>query len=175
MWLVFTTRIAYIKTMKNEVIPVEIKGVVPMGNTCAIFIGNDSKVFVINVDPQMAAIISMFINETPKERPLTHDLINNIFKAFNITVERVVITELRKSTYYARLILKAENELGMKIVELDARPSDCIALAIANKRPIYVSATLFEEVEDMSELLDQINQAREDSEDSQGESGEEKV
>jgi hypothetical protein len=100
----------------------------------------------------------MFLRDTPKERPLTHDLITNIFKGFNISVERVVITELKNSTYYARLILQQQNELGRKIVEIDARPSDCLALATAQKRPIYVSASLFEEVEDMSEILNRINE-----------------
>ena len=45
-----------------------------------------------------------------------------------------------------------------KIVEIDARPSDCLALATAQKRPIYVSASLFEQVEDMTEVLDRINE-----------------
>jgi hypothetical protein len=59
-----------------------------------------------------------------------------------------------------------ENELGSKIVELDARPSDCLAIATAQKIPVYVSASLFEEVEDMSEFLEQINEgASEESED----------
>jgi bifunctional DNase/RNase len=65
---------------------------------------------------------------------------------------------LKNSTYYARLILQQQNELGRKIVEIDARPSDCIALATALKKPIYVSTALFEQVEDMSEVLDRINE-----------------
>jgi len=100
----------------------------------------------------------MFLRDTPKERPLTHDLIQSIFKGFSITVERVVITELRNSTYFARLILQQQNELARKIVEIDARPSDCLALARAQKRPIYVTNALFEQVEDMSEVLDRINE-----------------
>jgi bifunctional DNase/RNase len=106
----------------------------------------------------MGAIISMFLRDTPKERPLTHDLVQSIFKGFSITVERVVITELRNSTYFARLILQQQNELARKIVEIDARPSDCLALAAAQKRPIYVATGLFSQVEDMSEVLDRINE-----------------
>ena len=62
------------------------------------------------------------------------------------------------STYFARLILQQQNELARKIVEIDARPSDCLALATAQKRPIYVSNALFEQVEDMSEVLERINE-----------------
>ena len=144
--------------MKSDVLSVEIRGILPAQSSCAIFVGNDKKVFVIQVEHNMGAIIGMFLRDTPKERPLTHDLINNIFKGLNVTIERVVITELKNSTYYARLILQQENELGRKIVEVDARPSDCLALATAQKRPIYVSNDLFEEVEDMSALLERITE-----------------
>jgi hypothetical protein len=151
--------------MKSDVSPVEIRGILPVQSGCAIFVGNDKKVFVIQVEHNMGAIIGMFLRDTQKERPLTHDLINNIFRGLSVTIERVVITELKNATYFARLILQQENELGRKIVEVDARPSDCLALATAQKRPIYVSNTLFEQVEDSSELLERITE-------NPGESGE---
>ncbi len=146
--------------MKNDVVPVQIRGILPANSGCALFVGNDEKVFVINVEPQMGAIIGMFMRDTQKERPLTHDLMNRVFQGFGISVERVVITELKNSTYFARLMLQQQNELqtARKIVEIDARPSDCLALAAAHKRPIFVSASLFEQVEDMSEVLDRIHE-----------------
>lgn len=112
----------------------------------------------------MGAIIGMFLRDTPKERPLTHDLINSMFKGFDIRVERVTITDLKNSTYFARLMLKQENELGKKIVEIDARPSDCLALATAQKKPIFVRSTLFDQVEDMTEVLERINENGEETE-----------
>ena len=144
--------------MKNDVVPVEIRGILPANSGCAIFVGNEQKVFVIQVEHNMGAIIGMFLRDTPKERPLTHDLMASIFKGFNINVERAVITELKNSTYFARLILQQQNELGRKLVEIDARPSDCLALATAQKKPLYVSSPLFEQVEDMSEVLERINE-----------------
>lgn len=144
--------------MKSDVLPVEIRGILPANSGCAIFVGNDEKVFVIQVEHNMGAVIGMFLRDTPKERPLTHDLIGSVFKGFNITVERVIITEMKNSTYFARLILQQENELGRKIVEIDARPSDCLALAAAQKRPIFVRTALFEQVEDMTEVLARINE-----------------
>ncbi|HMP82060.1 MAG TPA: DUF151 domain-containing protein [Verrucomicrobiota bacterium] len=145
--------------MKNDVLPVQIRGILPANSGCALFVGNDEKVFVINVEPQMGAIISMFLRETPKERPLTHDLVQRIFTGFGITVERVIITELKNSTYFARLILQQQNEVARKIVELDARPSDCLAIAAAQKRQIYVTRSLFDQVEDMTEVLERINES----------------
>src|SRR5712672_4700398 len=145
--------------MENEVVPVQIRGILPASSGCALFVGNDQKVFVINVEPQMGAVIGMFLRDEPKERPLTHDLIQSIFKGFNISVERVVITDLKNSTYFARLILQQNNEVARKIVEIDARPSDCLAIASAQKKPIFVTTPLFEQVEDMSEVLNRINES----------------
>ena len=144
--------------MKNDVVPVEIRGILPANSGCAIFVGNDEKVFVIQVEHNMGAVIGMFLRDTPKERPLTHDLLNNVFKGFSINIERAIITELKNSTYFARLILKQQNELGTKLVELDARPSDCLAIASAQKKPIYVASALFNQVEDMSKWLEEINE-----------------
>lgn len=144
--------------MKKDAVPVEIRGILPTNSGCAIFVGNDEKVFVIQVEHNMGAIIGMFLRDTPKERPLTHDLIASILKGFGITVERVIITDLKNSTFFAKLMLLQENELGKKIVEIDCRPSDCLAIATAQKRPIYVAQSLFEQVEDMSEALERINE-----------------
>jgi bifunctional DNase/RNase len=150
--------------MKQDVLPVSIRGILPANSGCAIFVGNDEKVFVIQVEHNMGQVIGMFLRDTPKERPLTHDLIASILQGFGVSVERVVITELRNSTYFARLILQQQNELGRKIVEIDARPSDCLAIATAQKRPIYVSAALFQQVEDMTEILNRINENEGESE-----------
>jgi uncharacterized protein len=151
-------RLAYTCAMKRDVVPVQIRGILPANSGCAIFIGNDDKVFVIQVESNMGLVIGKFLRQAASERPLTHDLIVNIFEGFNITVDRVVITELRNSTYFARLILHQQNELGRKIVEIDARPSDCIAIATAHKKPIFVAGPLFEQVDDMTELLERINE-----------------
>ena len=150
--------------MKNDVTPVQIRGILPANSGCALFIGNEQKVFAIHVEPQMGVIIGMFLKQQPKERPLTHDLINRIFQGFGINVERVIITDLKGSTYFARLILQQHNEVARKIVELDARPSDCLAIAAAQKKPIFVSNALFEQVEDMSEVLNRINETGSETE-----------
>lgn len=144
--------------MKNDVVEVQVKGVLPTTNGCAVFVGNDEKTFVIYVDHSVGAAITMFLRNTPKERPLTHDLIGHIFAGFGVRVERIVINDLKNSTYYARLVLRSENELGKKILEIDSRPSDCIALAVQQKSPIFITTRIFNLVEDMSEVLKRMKQ-----------------
>ena len=150
--------------MNNSVIDVQVRGVLPTTNGCAVFLGNDEKVFVIYVDHSVGAAITMFMRGTPKERPLTHDLIASIFQGLGVKLERIVINDLKNSTYYARMILNVENEIGKKILEVDARPSDSIALAVQSKCPIYVAAKVFSEVDDMSEVLKRMKQENQEEE-----------
>lgn len=159
--------------MKNELVPVEIRGILPAGTAIAVFLGNDEKVFVIQMDPAMGPVIDAALRGLPKDRPQTHDLMGLVFKGFGITIDRVVITALRLSTFLARIVLRQENQLGTKLVELDARPSDCLALAAAAKRPIFVARPLFDEVEDMSNVLANFQKLRAEQEAAESEEGEE--
>ncbi len=135
----------------NDLVEVEIKKVIPTPLEFAVFLGNDAKTFVIAVGPDVGTAILMFMEGTKKPRPLTHDLIGSIFMGLGVRAERVVITELKDNTFYARLFLKEENELGRKIIEIDARPSDCIAIAKQQGTKIYVTRKVFEAVENVAE------------------------
>src|SRR3982750_2436728 len=104
--------------MKNDVVPVQIRGILPANTGCALFVGNDDKVFVINVEPNMGMVISMFLRDAPKERPLPHARNKNFFKVFTIKGERVVKTKLKTPPYSPRLILQQQNEIARKIVEI---------------------------------------------------------
>jgi len=142
--------------MQNDVQKVTIKGVMPTSNGCALFVGPDDKTFIIYVDSQIGNTISMIINDMHRERPITHDLICNVFLALGVNLQRVVINDVKDRTFFARMILKMENEIDSKICEIDSRPSDAIALALHEDRPIYVSTKVLESEEDMTELLERI-------------------
>ena len=138
------------------VIPVNVKGVMPTANGCAVFLGDDAKTFVIYVDHAVGNAIQMSLNGEKKERPLTHDLIAHILAGLGVTLEHVVINDVNEGTFYARILLRMKNELGQKIVELDARPSDSTVLALSHKRPILVAKKVYDVVEDMSEILERV-------------------
>ena len=145
--------------MNKSVVEVHVRAVLPTSAGRAVFIGNEDKTFVIYVDESVGAAITMFMSSTPKERPLTHDLMGHLMTAVGAKVDRVIINDLKSATYFARLIISAENELQQKkIIELDARPSDCIALATSQKAPIYVSQDVWDEVEDMSDVLKKMSE-----------------
>jgi len=140
--------------MEKSVVEVEVKAVLPTSGGCAVFLGDEHKVFVIYVDQAVGAAITMLMHHTPKPRPQTHDLFADVLTALGAHVQRVVINDFNESVYYARLIVVASNELEQKkIVEIDARPSDSIALAIQQRAPIYIADHVWAQVEDMSDVL----------------------
>lgn len=141
--------------MQNDVVAVTVKGVVPTLNSCAVFLGNEEKTFVIYVDQSVGSAIQMTMEGIKRERPMTHDLIGSILMGLGTRLERVVINDAREQTFFARILLTMENELGTKIVEIDARPSDSIVLSLQHKRPIYVARAVFDAVEDRADVLEQ--------------------
>lgn len=140
--------------MGKPVVEAKVRAVAATSGGCAVFLGNEEKVFVMSVDQSVGMAITMFMQGTLKERPLTHDLLANVLRALGAKIERVIINDLKRGTYFARLVLSAENESGQKkIIEIDARPSDCIAMAIQQTAPVYVSLDVWNEVEDMTDAL----------------------
>jgi len=86
------------------------------------------------IGPFEADAISRALNGEEFPRPLTHNLIINIIKDMNGKVLKVVVNDLRENTYFARIYIQREDE----IIEIDARPSDSLAIAALSKCPIYI-------------------------------------
>lgn len=147
--------------MNSEVLEVEVKGILPTANGVALFLGTAKKTFVIYIDPLIGNQLAMVLNQTHKERPLTHDLIRNLFLGFGIEVQRAIIVDVKDGIFWSRLILKMANEIDQKWVELDARPSDAILLAFQAKKPVFVTKEVFESVPDVTELLSSLLKDRE--------------
>lgn len=146
--------------MNKSAIPVQIRALIPTNAGTAVFLGNDEKVFTIYIDQAIGAAIGLYLNSVEKERPLTHDLLASVLTSLGAKVERVVINDFRNGIYYGRLIITAENELQQrKIIEIDARSSDCMAMAALQKSPIYVSGVVWDEVEDMQPLLEKLQKS----------------
>jgi len=141
----------------KDVLEVRIKAVIPTTSGSAVFLGNEEKTFVIYTDPLVGNAISMLVQGTTKERPLTHDLMGMLLTSLGAKVERVIINDLRGATYYGRMIIGVANELQQrKVIELDARPSDCLAMATLQDSPVYITKAVWDEVEDMSGVLEKM-------------------
>jgi hypothetical protein len=90
--------------------------------------------------PEAAAIL-IKLQGTSLPRPMTHDLLTSVIGRFDAEVSRITVTELKESTFYARLTLKKDGEE----VDIDSRPSDALALAVRTDAPIFASTELIDE------------------------------
>jgi uncharacterized protein len=95
----------------------------------------DGKLLPIWIDVPEAKAIALELERVKVPRPLTHDLIRDILHTLQATLHRVTITEIRDSTYFAVLLLRSKGQE----LQIDARPSDAIAVALRMKAPIYVA------------------------------------
>lgn len=98
------------------------------------------RILPIWIGPGEAQAIRRILSEEPFPRPLTHDLIALVVEGLKARVTRVVISDLRESTFYASVFIARDSDM----LSIDARPSDSIAIALRTKAPIFVNETLLQ-------------------------------
>ena len=108
----------------------------------------EKKVLPIVIGPLEAQNIAIPLQGITPPRPLTPDLLKSAIEELGGKPEKVVITDLKDDTYYAELYIKQ----GDKVIKLDSRPSDAIALAIRTDIPIFLNVRLAEFTYDMADL-----------------------
>jgi bifunctional DNase/RNase len=141
----------------SDLVRVEPVALLPTPAGCAVFLGDGKKVIVFYIDPAIGASINSILAEAPSPRPLSHDLFAQTLEAFGAEVLHATIVRHEAEIFYARLVIKAENEImEKKIVELDARPSDCLALAVRHNAPVFVVPEVWAQLEDMTSTLEDL-------------------
>lgn len=100
---------------------------------------NSNKILPIWIGHYEAWAIGMEMSGVVSKRPLTHDLLYIVVKSLGGEIEKIAVTELKDQTFYAKIFVKSNGS----VVEVDARPSDSIALALKAKAPIFVNEELF--------------------------------
>lgn len=123
--------------MLSELIQLSFDKIMQTRAYTVVVLDAKDKRFAIYTEPSIGRILQMYLTDTEKQRPLTHDLMNMIFQGMNVRIKQVVINDLQDTVYFARLFL--EQDIGgiRHILEIDARPSDCITLALINNIPVY--------------------------------------
>jgi uncharacterized protein len=125
-------------------IEVKIGGLVPdrqgRSHILLLKVPTTSKYLPIWIGAAEATSIAVVLRGQEFDRPLSHDLMRDVVLGLGASVERVVITSLREGTFFARLVLQRDGE----IISVDARPSDCIALALRVPCPVFVTDELLQ-------------------------------
>ena len=109
----------------------------PMSDSFVLLLnerGGQERELLILIGPAEAYSIARGIEEVESPRPNTHDLIKNLLAGVKGRIERVVVTELKNNTFYAKI----EIEIDGRKVEIDARPSDAVAIAVRTSTLVYV-------------------------------------
>jgi len=109
----------------------------------------EKKVLPISIGPLEAQAIALMLQGEMPPRPLTHDLLKTICDRLGGIIEKVVITDIRDSTFYAEIYLNHNNETFI----IDSRPSDAIALALRSQTSIYIVTKLVEFTYDYQDII----------------------
>ncbi len=110
---------------------------------------NGSRILPIWIGPPEATAIAFKLEKKETPRPMTHDLLKIIIDGLEGRVEKVIISDLKDDTFYARIFLKQNDNL----FSIDARPSDSIALALRTESPIYVQDDMVSMDLDLSQFV----------------------
>lgn len=103
-----------------------------------------------------ANAISLKMENIPTPRPLTHDLIKNVLQKLDASIEKIVVSDILDNTFYAYIYCRCNKG---KIIKIDSRPSDAIALSLHMEAPIYVEEKIVEKAPSLK-----FNDKLEDSE-----------
>lgn len=141
----------------NMLVPMSIKGLMldPVSNSPIVVLrDHEDKIFLpIWVGIFEANAIALRLEDIETPRPMTHDLLRSFIQELQGSVTRIVINDLKESTFYALIHIAA----GDREMSIDARPSDAIALALRTSAPIFVDQSVLDQAQTIS-----IDEAGED-------------
>jgi len=121
----------------SELVPLSFHKILQSRSYTVMILGTDEKKFAIYAEPQVGHHLQLQIAQARPARPSTFDLIKETLDGLGAKILQVVISDVQDTTYFGRLFI--EQALGdqKQILEVDARPSDCIILALTHKIPIF--------------------------------------
>jgi len=133
--------------MASDLVPMSIKGLMldPVSNSPIVVLKDEDEKFFLPIWVGIfeANAIALQLENVATPRPMTHDLLRNMIAELDGRVTRVVINDLRDSTFFAQIRILT----GDKTLEVDARPSDAIALALRTEAPIFVAQSVLDQAQ----------------------------
>lgn len=130
--------------MLTELVQLSFDKIMQTRSYTVVILSGNEKRFAIYTDPGIGRVLQLLLTGTEKPRPLTHDLFFTMMKALDIRIKQVVINDIQDTIYFARIFLEQQRNGIRHIVEIDARPSDCITLALMSNAPVYCTKEVLE-------------------------------
>lgn len=130
--------------MFKQLIQVSFDKILQTRSYTVVILGNSEKRFAIYTDPLVGKRLQMYLTGSTKSRPQTHELIQMFFQGLDVRVKQVVISDLQDTIYFSKLFLEQQRGELRHILEVDARPSDSITIALMANAPIYCTSEVLE-------------------------------
>lgn len=130
--------------MLSELIQLSLDKIMQSRSYTAVILGTTEKQFAIYVEATVGKTMQLALTEAKAVRPLTHDLLNMVLMGLGVRVKQIVLVDVQDAVYYARIFLEQHVGEARHIVEIDARPSDCLVLAIMNDVPLFCTRQVLE-------------------------------
>lgn len=103
----------------------------------AVVLGTEEKKFSIYMEPSVGQVAQEFFSNKSPSRPKTFDFLSRCFLGLDLKVLRVTLYDIQDTTFYANILLEQQEDDLTHLIEIDARPSDSIILALRYNAPIY--------------------------------------
>ena len=132
--------------MTEEFVQVSFDRIVQTRAYTAVVLRDKDLRFAIFSDGSVGRFLQSHLSGEERQRPLTHDLLSMILQGYDIRVKQVLIHDLQDTTFYARIFLEMINEGLRHIIEIVARPSDCVILAFLHNAPVLCARHVIEKV-----------------------------
>lgn len=138
----------------SELVPMSIKGLMldPVSNSPIVVLKDEEEKFFLPIWVGIfeANAIALQLENVSTPRPMTHDLLRTTIAQLDARVTRIVINDLRDSTFFAQIRVIVSRSGADRTLEIDARPSDAIALALRTEAPIYVAQSVLDQAQAIS-------------------------
>lgn len=135
----------------SQLVPMSIKGLMldPVSNSPIVVLKDEEEKFFLPIWVGIfeANAIALQLENVETPRPMTHDLLRTAIGELGARVTRIVINDLRDSTFFAQIRVIVSRSGEDRTLELDARPSDAIALALRTEAPIYVAQSVLDQAQ----------------------------
>lgn len=140
--------------MQSDLVKIEPLFLFPTAGGTAMFLLGEEKVVLMFIDRNMGATIIEALKENDFERPQTHDLFQLFVESMGGEMKKVVLVDEKEGIFHALAEFQMENEvLEKKIVQIDCRPSDCVALAVRMGSPMYCAREVWQRQDDKTHVL----------------------
>ena len=140
----------------------KVAALMPTPAGCATFLQcedspDPGKACVIFIDSAVGAFINLVLSGQKMPRPMTHQLMGSLMQGMGIKLRGACIVGQEEEVYFCRMVFEMNNEISeMKVLEVDARPGDALALSLLEGCPFSVKASLWHSMEDVSSKLLEI-------------------